>query len=279
MSRKAVSAITLSVLIIGIVASAFNLKPTLFSRVYAREKAPDFTLTDVYGENFSLYKCSASAVLINFFTTVCPPAVQQILVLENIYGSYSRDQLEMISISPEGKDVLRDFAEEYSIEWFIAPDTAGVVDEYGVQYVPTIFIVDAQRYFRYKHIGLMEESILRSEIYSLLIMTATVDINPDTLSLKSKGKWITAYIELPEGYNVAEIDVPATLLNDTVPVDIDGPIGIGDYDEDGIGDLRVKFDRQEVIALLNVGEVTLTITGEVNGIPFEGSDTIRVIGE
>lgn len=29
----------------------------------------------------------------------------------------------------------------------------------------------------------------------------------------------------------------------------------------------------------SIGKATLTITGEVNDIPFEGSDTIRVIDE
>jgi hypothetical protein len=38
----------------------------------------------------------------------------------------------------------------------------------------------------------------------------------------------------------------------------------------------VKFIRAEVMTLLGVGETTLTITGEVDGTPFEGSDTIRV---
>jgi hypothetical protein len=35
---------------------------------------------------------------------------------------------------------------------------------------------------------------------------ASIDIKPDTLNLKSKGNWITAYIELPEGSNVGDID-------------------------------------------------------------------------
>jgi len=41
----------------------------------------------------------------------------------------------------------------------------------------------------------------------------------------------------------------------------------------------VKFDRTEVQELLELGaEVTMTVTGGVAGTPFEGSDTIRVIG-
>ncbi len=42
----------------------------------------------------------------------------------------------------------------------------------------------------------------------------------------------------------------------------------------------MKFDRQELISYLSVGDVTLTVTGELNdGTPFEGSDTIRVINK
>ncbi len=44
-------------------------------------------------------------------------------------------------------------------------------------------------------------------------------------------------------------------------------------------DLMVKFNRSDLIATLDAGEVVLSIIGEVNGISFEGTDTIRVIGE
>ncbi len=114
---------------------------------------------------------------------------------------------------------------------------------------------------------------------------AIVDIDPDTLNLKGKGRWITAYIELPEGYDVNDINVSTILLNDTVPAELH-PTEVGDYDEDGIPDLMVKFDRDEVISLiesnLNTRErvctVTLTITGKLyDGTRFQGRDSIRVL--
>ena len=56
------------------------------------------------------------------------------------------------------------------------------------------------------------------------------------------------------------------------------PTAIGDCNDNGIPDLMVKFDRRAVQAILDVGEsVEITITGEVDGIPFMGTDTIRVI--
>ena len=111
--------------------------------------------------------------------------------------------------------------------------------------------------------------------------TATIDIAPDTLNLKSKGKWITAYIELPEGYNISDINVSTILLNDTVSAEL-SPSAIGDYDNDSVPDLMVCFNRTEVIEYIlaeaiTFGNVTLTISGSLyDGIPFKGSFIIAV---
>ncbi len=123
-------------------------------------------------------------------------------------------------------------------------------------------------------------------------LPATIDIDPDTLNLKSNGNWVTAYIELPEPYDVNEIaigSIKLTAAENEFVVDPADPTAIGDYDDDGIPDLMVKFDRAAIVDWLNVGDVNneeagiadeleLKITGEVAGFYFEGSDTIKVIG-
>jgi hypothetical protein len=117
---------------------------------------------------------------------------------------------------------------------------------------------------------------------------ATIDIDPDTLNLKSKGKWITCYIELPEGYDVCEIDPSTILLEDSLQPVLDRKYGwvksegsyIMDHDGDGIMERMVKFAREEVQAMLDPGVYNLKVTGELeDGTGFEGySDEIRVIG-
>lgn len=109
-------------------------------------------------------------------------------------------------------------------------------------------------------------------------ITATIDIDPDTLNLKNKGKWITCYIELPDGYNVTNITVSTILLNDVVPAE-DHPTNISDYDNDSIPDLMVKFDRQAVQDILEAGDnVEIIVAGElIDGTYFSGIDIIRVI--
>lgn len=123
------------------------------------------------------------------------------------------------------------------------------------------------------------------------IIHATIDIDPNTLNLKSQGKWITAYIELAKDYDVADINVSTVRISKIGDTKLENPIyaekhptEIGDYDDDGIPDLMVKFDRAAVInAILNLGvssgaEVELTVTGELyDGTLFEGTDTIKVI--
>jgi parallel beta-helix repeat protein len=115
------------------------------------------------------------------------------------------------------------------------------------------------------------------------VVIATLDIEPDTLNLGSKGRWITGYVELPEGYNAGGIDVSLILLNETIPVDQFAPTTVGDSDGDGVPDLMVKFDRAAVSGLIlsqgiTSGNVVLTITGRLcDGAMFEGSDIIAAI--
>ena len=88
--------------------------------------------------------------------------------------------------------------------------------------------------------------------------------------------WITAYIELPADYDVNEIDLESIRLNSQVQGELK-PIRIGDYDNDGIPDLMVKFDRSVVQDILEAGDEVI-ITGKLTDIIyFEGSDAIKII--
>ncbi|MEM4713499.1 MAG: C25 family cysteine peptidase [Candidatus Bathyarchaeia archaeon] len=117
-------------------------------------------------------------------------------------------------------------------------------------------------------------------------LRATVDTGPVSLNLRSSGVWVTAYVELPEGYDVGGIDVSTVLVNFTVPVDAYAPFTIGDYDGDGTPDLMVKFSRAEIISFIlgniniedGFGTATLRITGYLtDGTPFQGTATIKII--
>ncbi len=115
-----------------------------------------------------------------------------------------------------------------------------------------------------------------------------IDIDPDTLNMKSHGKWITVYITLPEGFDIGTIDTSSiaitSLIGDTCDSEYTQEADpsfvpqVGDRDEDGIPDLTVKFDRQVLLANLCLDDVSITIEGELTtGELFSGTDSIRII--
>lgn len=123
---------------------------------------------------------------------------------------------------------------------------------------------------------------------TVLGLQASVDIDLDTLNFKSKGQWITCYIEFPTEYDVKNIKLNRIVLNKVIPVEHNPKYGfvrnpeIKDRDKDGLPELMVKFDRAAVQAIVQPADkVNISVSGEVikDGIPipFQGIDSIRVI--
>jgi hypothetical protein len=100
---------------------------------------------------------------------------------------------------------------------------------------------------------------------------AEVRIAPRTINLSSEGKWITAFLWLPEDYNVADLDSNSVLLEDEIEAE---SLRVDEQQQVAI----VRFNRSDAQSILNVGDVELTITGQLtDGTVFEATDVIRVI--
>ena len=99
--------------------------------------------------------------------------------------------------------------------------------------------------------------------------SVSLDIDPNTLNLKSKGRWITAYLST-ENASVYDINVSSILLQDTLVPERH------DYQDDI---LMLKFNRQELQSLLRVGDsIEIRIGGKwEDGESFEAYDYIGVI--
>jgi len=101
---------------------------------------------------------------------------------------------------------------------------------------------------------------------------ATVKVTPKTLNLASNGKWINCTIQLPDNYDVADIDTATIALNENIE-----PQWCS-IDEE-VKKLLVKFNRSEIQNMLKDAEnpLLLSISGALNyGTDFEGTDTIRI---
>lgn len=110
-------------------------------------------------------------------------------------------------------------------------------------------------------------------------VAAEVDFDPNVVNMASKGRWVTVFIELPEGLSVGDILVSSVMLNGVVPADGSHGAAIGDHDEDGVPDLMLKFSRTEVQNSLTAGQdQQITVTGSLgDGTRFVGGDTVSVL--
>ena len=122
------------------------------------------------------------------------------------------------------------------------------------------------------------------------LIPAVLDIKPSTLNLGDRGQWLTAYIELPEGYDPGNINASTILLNGTIAPVLDEKYDfvtnqseyLQDFDGDGSTERMVKFDR-EVVLLYIINQrrafenVALTLGGRLtDGTAFQGEDSFSV---
>ncbi|MBA7676542.1 hypothetical protein ES703_84784 [subsurface metagenome] len=104
---------------------------------------------------------------------------------------------------------------------------------------------------------------------------AIVKIMPKTLNLESNGNWISCTIELPDGYDIADVNTDSITLNGKTI-----KLAWSSIEEEA-QKLLVKFDRSKVQEMLNGAEdeVKLSVRGKLNDddTEFLGTDTIRIV--
>jgi thiol-disulfide isomerase/thioredoxin len=135
------------------------------------EKAPDFTLLTLNGEEVKLTDYSDKIVILDFWATWCGPCRRGIPDLVSIQNEY-KDEVVVIGISldqPSTQRHIKPFIEQFGINYPIVLGTLDVVVAYGnIQAIPTSFIIDKKRNIVKKHVGLVPKATIVKEINSLL---------------------------------------------------------------------------------------------------------------
>ncbi len=151
----------------------------------------------------------------------------------------------------------------------------GWIDPIHRNYIPLAYEVEDEGWgwFRFHHHDMHASMNPVSNIVS------SVKLKPNTLNKKSRGKKFTAFIEFNEDIDAFQINMNSVglILNGHTmlwaqPEDIE----FSDFNENGIDDLTIKFDRQVVKESIGDGDVEISITGLVDNQFFQESDMVRV---
>ena len=110
------------------------------------ESVPDFSVTTIDGETFALSDLLAEkgAVLLNMFTTWCPPCQAEFPLLEDAFEEYG-DRLGVVAVSVEPKDTdeaLDAFRNQYGLSFHLANDAdVGIQSFLDVPYFPITLLI------------------------------------------------------------------------------------------------------------------------------------------
>ena len=136
--------------------------------------APDFVLTDQYGNEHSLADYKGKTIFLNFWATWCGPCRNEMPEIQKIYEETQQEEdsdLVVLGIAAPGfgqeksQEEVEAFLEENGYTYPVLMDTTGeVFMEYGISAYPTTFMVDRDgNLFGYIQ-GQLNEAMMRSII-------------------------------------------------------------------------------------------------------------------
>lgn len=135
--------------------------------------APDFSLQAADGQNVKLSDLRGRPVLVNLWTSWCPPCRQEMPAMQKAYVDFRDQGFEILAVNATDQDNLPDalqFATDLGLTFPILLDQQGEVSRlYQLRSLPTSFFIDRQGVIREVVIGgPMSEALLRIRIQELL---------------------------------------------------------------------------------------------------------------
>jgi len=114
----------------------------------------DFTVTLTSGSTYTLSAQKGKVVLVDFWSTSCPPCIEEFPNLRTIYQTNKEEGFEVISISlDDNKEKLDAFLAAHPMPWNTVFSGKGWNDDtvmlYGILSIPSPWLVDKKGALRY----------------------------------------------------------------------------------------------------------------------------------
>ncbi|MBE7517548.1 MAG: TlpA family protein disulfide reductase [Chloracidobacterium sp.] len=142
------------------------------------EIQPDFTATDMHGEQVSLSALRGKVVVLNLWFINCPNCLAEIKELNGLADEYKgRDDIVFLAPAASGQAELQAFLKKHPFKYRIVPDAAalilskfGIAAPNGELYVlfPMHIVIDRDGKLTVSERGAKGIAAVRSEIKRLL---------------------------------------------------------------------------------------------------------------
>ena len=138
-----------AVLVFGMVQSGDGrgrpgVNDTLGEVAVTADPFGDFTVTTLYGESLKLSELRGSIVMIDFWSSWCPPCRAEAPVLAEAYEHWAELGVEFVGIAIwDEADDVQSFVELHGIDYPNAIDDRGeIAVDFGVKGIPEKFFVN-----------------------------------------------------------------------------------------------------------------------------------------
>ena len=121
-----------------------------------RQVAPGFTLQDLGGVQHSLAEYEGKVILINFWTTICPPCLHEMPSLDRLYNTLRDSGFVVIAINSDaaGHPVVKPVTDRLGLSFPVLLDPESkVTGLYGVRLHPTTYLIDRQGFLVSRIVG------------------------------------------------------------------------------------------------------------------------------
>ncbi|MEL0586565.1 MAG: TlpA disulfide reductase family protein [Candidatus Thiodiazotropha sp. (ex. Lucinoma kazani)] len=117
--------------------------------------APPLELSDTEGGVHPMSALADRVVLVSFWTTWCPPCIEEMPLLVRLHNDLSQSGLTILAVNvQENKRKVKQFASRLKLNFPVLLDPKRVAgNAWGVRLFPTSFLVDTHGLIRYKAIG------------------------------------------------------------------------------------------------------------------------------
>ncbi|MFN6037525.1 MAG: peroxiredoxin family protein, partial [Bacteroidota bacterium] len=111
--------------------------------------APDITLPNTEGKNFSLSSLKGKIVLIDFWASWCKPCIKDMPEVKKLYEKFKSKGFEILGVSlDENKDQWIAAISEYSLPWIHISDLGGwnssAARTYDVNSIPFTILINKE---------------------------------------------------------------------------------------------------------------------------------------
>ena len=135
------------------------------------EKAPDFTLPDIFQKEVRLSDYQGKVIILDFWATRCPPCIREIPHFVELQKEWADKRVQIIGISldRQGLNVLKLFAKKYKINYPILLCDEITLRKYSpIKFIPTTFVIDREGKIYKKYIGYRAKGIFEKDIKKLV---------------------------------------------------------------------------------------------------------------